>query len=67
MTRKIYDINYLYRLSKVGMFNKAINWRLAATVIRIYERLTARHSHHKTGHIGAFAGSYLAHGDWDHK
>ncbi len=49
------------------MFNKAINWRLAATVIRIYERLTARHSLHKTGHIGAFAGSYLAHGDWDHK
>ena len=49
------------------MFRNAINWHVTVAIIRIYQRLTAHHSLHKTEHIGAFAGSYLAHGDWDHK
>ena len=49
------------------MFTNVTHWRVTAAVIRIYERLTAHHHLHKTEHIGAFAGSYLAHGDWDHR
>ena len=49
------------------MFNSAINWRVTAVIVKIYQRLTLHHSLHKAEHIGAYAGSYLAHGDWDHK
>jgi hypothetical protein len=49
------------------MFNNAINWRITAVVIRIYQILTTHHQLHQAEHIGPFAGSYLPHGDWDHR
>jgi hypothetical protein len=50
------------------MFINVINWRVTASaVIRIFQRLTSHHSLHQPEHIGAFAGSYLAHSDWDQK
>jgi hypothetical protein len=50
------------------MFIKPNNWRvISAAVIKIYQRLTVHHPLHQSAHIGAFAGSYLAHSDWDKK
>jgi hypothetical protein len=50
------------------MFTNAINWRVtAAFIVKMYERVTAHHTLHQPEHIGAFAGSYLAHGDWNRK
>ena len=49
------------------MFTNAMYRHAIAAVIRVCKRLTAHHSLNKTEHIGPFAGSYLAHSDWDHK
>lgn len=49
------------------MMHTLLNWRLTVALIRIYERLTEHRSRRETEHIGAYAGTYLAHGDWDHK
>lgn len=47
------------------MFNKAMNCS-AAALVRAYKFLTSHHQLHQPEHIGAFAGSYLRRGDWDH-
>ena len=49
------------------MSKNATHWRVTAVVIRIYRLLTAHHKLHSPEHVGAFAGSYLPHGDWDHR
>jgi hypothetical protein len=48
------------------MFSKAMNCSIAVAMVRAYKFLTSHHQLHKPEHIGAFAGSYLRRGDWDH-
>lgn len=48
-------------------FNNAINWRVTAAIVSIYKLLTNRHKLHAPEHVGAFAGSYLQHEDWNHR
>ena len=42
-------------------------WRLTQAFIGVFARMTMRHKLHTLEHVGAFAGSLLQHGDWDHK
>lgn len=48
------------------MFKNALSCAIAKAMIRAYKSLTKHYKLHKPEHIGAFAGSYLRRGDWDH-
>ena len=48
------------------MFNHAVVRLVSSAVIRAYLFLTMHHKLHQPEHIGAFAGSYLPHTDWNH-
>ena len=72
ITGKKHNINYVNGINclhsyyeSIEMLTNPMKWGITAAVILIFRRLTAHHQLHAPEHVGAFAGSYLRHGDWD--